>query len=66
MDALAKLATVPQEDLDRWDSVEHLMEPFSRRQQRRGPSNNDRAELDGSHLGLPIERDISKQSEGSI
>ena len=26
-DSLAKLATAPQEDLDRWVPVEHLMEP---------------------------------------
>ena len=27
VDALAKLATAPREDLDRWVSIKHLMEP---------------------------------------
>ena len=33
---------------------------FSRRQQLRGPPNNNRTELDGTYLGLSIERDIAE------
>ena len=36
---------------------------FSKRQQRRSPPSNDRAELDGPHLRLPVERYTIERSE---
>ena len=62
-DALAKLETASHGQTGA-DRAPHGT--FNRRQQRRGPPSNDRTELDGPHMGLSIELDIAKRSEGGM
>ena len=56
-DALEKLAIASSEDLDRRIPIKHLPEPLIK---RRNFPNDDCAELDGTHLGPLVKRDITK------
>ena len=64
-DALAKLATASQEDLNRLTPVEHLSEP-SVDLNNEDLSCHVRVELDGPHLGLLNKRTTAKRPEGGI
>ena len=66
VDALAKLAKMSQEDLDRRILVKHLSKPSTNINSEEIFLVMTGAELDGPHLGLLVKPDIAKRSEGGI
>ena len=64
-DALAKLATASQEELDRLIPVKHLPEPSVSIERRSLPCDV-RTELDGPHLGLLGRCYIAKRPKGGV
>ena len=65
-DALEKLATTSQEDLEIFGTSRAPPITLDERRQRRSVLGNVRAELDGPHLGLFGGRNIAKRSKGGL